>query len=146
MSRLIRICLLIKYSLLSWFILISLLHNAMRKFGTFFMGHPVCCICRLVRCSGGGIRGKIKECCPDVIISCRNRVHLSTVSNIIQQWTSDVELDSLVLHHLNCTCALWRRGSIVTILDMRKMYTQAQQNPRYAPDYPIYLKCWTFTF
>ena len=35
MSRLIRICLLIKYSLLSWFILISLLHNAMRKFGTF---------------------------------------------------------------------------------------------------------------
>ena len=41
MSRLIRICLLIKYSLLSWFILISLLHNAMRKFGTFFMGHPV---------------------------------------------------------------------------------------------------------
>ena len=41
MSRLIRICLLIKYSLLSWFILISLLHNATRKFGTFFMGHPV---------------------------------------------------------------------------------------------------------
>jgi len=41
MSRLIRICLLIKYSLLSWFILISLLHNVMRKFGTFFMGHPV---------------------------------------------------------------------------------------------------------
>jgi len=40
MSRLIRICLLIKY-LVSWFILISLLHNAMRKFGTFFMGHPV---------------------------------------------------------------------------------------------------------
>ena len=33
--------LLITYMLFCWFISSTLLHNAMRKFGTFFSGHPV---------------------------------------------------------------------------------------------------------
>ena len=38
--RHIRRCLLITYMLFCWFISPTLLHNAMRKFGTFFFGPP----------------------------------------------------------------------------------------------------------
>jgi len=38
---------LTEYVLFTSFILITLLHNAVRKFGTFLLRHPVICIKRL---------------------------------------------------------------------------------------------------